>query len=290
MEKSFLHTLPEVIMLFQKGQIKKLPEGECVSYFFQGERGRGFQVFSQRGDGKNFSEDPDIAENRKTMRKLALSCLEDIKKETGTKPAKVKELFSRPFSIPALAGKVVKGRWLQYEMGKILVNIFVVFYRGNAVRISHFLAASALPQHLTTSLFQKAVTALCSTFYAGEKTQIPAHFKKLLLQSFDKLLSTPLEAMEEAYALLSFVNESPWVFVKVSDQDLVWHKSLAKGSLKEQKYAFLLFSAFLAGNAVAQVKEGICAARHSSGVAAMKKVYLSIKKKDPSFSIPELEK
>ncbi|MBR2364382.1 MAG: hypothetical protein IKA79_04210 [Lentisphaeria bacterium] len=286
--------LPPVVAPFRKGMVKRIPEGgEMVSYRIP-PAGTEFQVYIAGAGNRGFSYDPGTEENRKTAEKLFDSFYTKLKDTSAGGKKKVKLLFRRPLVISALAGKKVQGVWQQYQTGGKApfsgAGRFVTFYRGKVVWIDGLHLPAVLPPEAQQQLFSRFVTALCSSFYEGEKITVPGELRSLLISAYDKLLTVPLEAMEEAYALSAFVNADSRVIVNIIDSDLVWHKSLAKGSLKEQKYAFLLFASYMAGNAIAQVREGVCRDKRNSGLDAMKKVYGKLKEKDPAFSIPELEK
>ena len=289
-EKEILETLPQVIAPFRKGTVRNVPGGSTVSYKVP-PAGAEFLVFCGKMEQKILSGDPDTKANRKIMAKLFADFAAQLKKDHG---GTIALLFEKELAFPALAGKEVRGRWQQYRIGEkkpfLHACRFLAFYRGNMVKIDLLPQNMPVPANIQQQLFSRFVSSLVSSFYEGEKVSVPARLRNILFASFGKLLSSPLDAMEDAHALSSFVNESSLVYVKIADEDLVWYRSLAKGSQKEQKYACLLFSAYMAGNAIAQVKDGICLDRRPEGIRAMKKVYAALKEKDPSFSIPELEK
>ena len=289
-EKEIMEALPPLIAPFRKGRNRDVPGGKLVSYKIP-PSGAEFLVFCGKGEEKILSDDPYTKENRKTGEKLFADFAVQLKKDhKGT----VTLLFEKELTFPALAGKEVRGRWRQYQTGVkkpfSYACRYIAFYRGNIVRIDFLPQHIPMPANIRQQLFSRFVSSLVSSFYEGERVVVPEGLRKILLASYGKLLSSPANAMEEAHALTSFVNESSLVFVKIADEDLVWYRSLVKGSPKEQKYAGLLFSAYMAGNAIAQIKEGICLDRRTEGISAMKKVYAVLKEKDPAFSIPELEK
>ena len=289
-EKEIMEALPPVVVPFRKGTVRNVPGGKTVSYKVS-PAGAEFQVFCGKMEQKILSDDPHTKENRKIKEKLFADFAARLKKDHG---GNFKLLFERDFAVSALAGKVVRGRWQLYQTGEKKTFFpacrFIAFYRGNIVRIDFLPQRIPMPVKVLPQFFNRFVSSLVSSFYEGEKVIVPEELRKILLASYGKLLSSPPDAMEEAQALSSFVNESSLVIVKMVDEDLVWYRSLVKGTAAEKKYACLLFSAYMAGNAIAQIKDGICLDRRMEGINAMKKVYGKLKEKDPAFSIPELEK
>ena len=289
-EKEIIESFPPVIAPFRKGTVRNVPGGKTVSYKVPPD-GAEFLIFCGKMEQKILSGDPDTKENRKIQKKLFADFAAQLKKDHG---GTIMPVFEKTLAFRALAGKEVRGSWQQYRVGEKKpfshACRFVAFYRGNIVRIDLLPRHIPVPAKIQQQFFSRFVSSFVSSFYEGEKVSVPAQLRNILLASYGKLLSSPLDAMEEAQALSSFVNESSLVFVKLADEDLVWYRSLAKGNQKEQKYACLLFAAYMAGNAIMQVKDGICLDRRTEGIRAMKKVYAALKEKDPSFSIPELEK
>ena len=207
---------------------------------------------------------------------------------------KIKKIFEKTLSLPALAGCHLKGKWCQYvfsarnEMTRM--DHFIAFYRGNVLQVDFFCFDRLLKKEVHDRVFLHIVSSVASMLYEGEKCSVPPVLKELVLRSFHQLVTDPENAVKEAHSLISFVEKSPLVIVKTDGNDIIWQKSLVKGTLAEQKYALLLTAAYMAGNAVAQIEKGICSDQRSAGVKAMKLVYGKLKGKHPSFSIPELEK
>ncbi|MBO4302990.1 MAG: hypothetical protein J6A21_00210 [Lentisphaeria bacterium] len=298
-EKDFSEQLPGVIPPFRKAGIRRTSDGAKVLY--QAPSGVMFQVQCGNASMKILSDDPSSGENPKIMEKLFAQFRDTLKKNsagTAGKNARAETVFSRPLSLPALAMKNVRGVWRKFRVlsdkGKDVLHAdcFIAFYRGNFFRIE-FLSPpgrSGSAGDLPEKLFRRITSSVCALLYSGEKIRVAEHLKTLVLRDFEKLMKDPLHAVEEARALTSFVDRSPLVFVRVDDGDFVWHQSLAKGTPKEQTYAFLLLSSFMAGNAVSQIRTGICSDRREDGLLAMKKVYALLKKEDKLLSIPELEK
>lgn len=286
----FLQTLPQGIPPFRKGAVRKVPGGAEVIYkLFPAEA--QFKLFTGNQGKKILSSDPDTKENKKLSEELFSSFLAEKQKEIKGRITLVAEY---PLTIPALAMKKVKGKMRLYQTGgkRSLCRLgrFIAFYRGNIFCIDYSRMGNTMPEKVEKELINRFITVIVSNFYEGEKTIVPQYMRQLLSKAYTKLCTTPLDAMEEAHALTSFVEKSSWVLVRIRDKDLLWHKSLLKGSLKEQRYGFLLFAAYMAGNAMKQLEEGVCADRNSAGIETVKKVYFLIREKDPSFTIPELEK
>lgn len=294
-EKGLAEQLPDVVPPFRKAGIRKTPDGAKVLY--QAPSGVMFQVLCGNASMKILSDDPSSGENPTIMEKLFARFPDTLIKNPAGKNVKAETVFSRPLSLPALAMKNVRGVWRRYRIlskGKEVfhADCFLAFYKGNFLRIEFLTPPGRAggKEDISEKLFRRIISSVCALLYSGEKIRVPEHLKTLVLRDFEKLMKDPLHAVEEARALTSFVDRSPLVFVRVDDGDFVWHKSLAKGTPREQTCAFLLLSSFMAGNAVSQIREGICSDRREEGLLAMKKVYALLKKADNSLSIPELEK
>ena len=291
---SVLEKLPSEFAGFHKTQIwKDETGGDCLLY--QAPSGLCFQVRSTPGGGKILSDDPAVPENKKKMEELFRYRLAVASKSPPEKNLNIKTIFSKNFSVPGLAGKYLRGEWRQYVFASGGKNVFradhfIAFYRGNVLQVEFLCTDDFMPPHDREKFFVSLLHTIGADLYDGEKVSVPESLKKLLSAAYEKLLSNPLDAMNEAYALGSFARQSRWVSVNIQENDFVWYKSLAQGNEKEKKYAFLLLTSYMAGNAMEQVKEGICADKREAGIKAFKKVYISIREKDNAFSIPELEK
>lgn len=296
--KSVLEKLPPEIAGFDKMQIQE--EGGKEKSFrllYMAPSGLCFQVKSTFPGKKSSSDDPENGENKKIMEKLFQDRLAIARKNAPQQKLTVKTVFSKPLTIPCLAGFKLRGYWKQYilkgEDGSSIefrADHFMAFYRGNILQIEFLCTDDFISPVIREKFFTNFAFALGAVLYEGEKISVPESLQILLFSAFEKLLSDPLDAGMEARALAAFAGGSHWVTVNVRNNDFVWHKSLARGNGKEKKYAFLLLASYMAGNAVAQVREGICLDKRDEGMKIMKKVYTLIKEKDRTFSIPELEK